>query len=261
MRLPKAGIEVHIGIWVDTANLAEMVDRCQSLAGEFGGVAAEIIRCDPESPRRGFIATLYCAAPWAAGETAAQAMRSAVKPVAVKHRLNDEYLDFFGDPENGGYASLWFNEEEFSGYVLYLVHAAHGGLQLEEWDPGVREDFTLGDDSDLIAKVSHRFPGADVAAALGQALPIAESIGASGLQFLATDGSCEVVMFAVRPVVDGESLETSLRRVGATLAAQLGVDPSAFVLGGTGEDLVGALESVGDSQPVATLHRRTAEED
>lgn len=65
------------------------------------------------------------------GETAAQAMRRAVGPVAVKHGLNDEYLDFFGDPEKSGYADLWFDEQEFDGYVLYLVLAAHGGLRLE----------------------------------------------------------------------------------------------------------------------------------
>ncbi|UKD51746.1 hypothetical protein L3Q65_27905 [Amycolatopsis sp. FU40] len=131
MSLPATGIEVRIGIWVDTADLAETVERCRSLAGEFGAVAAEIVRCDPESPRRGFVATLHCAAPWEAGETAAQAMRRAVGPVAVKHGLNDEYLDFFGDPEKSGYADLWFDEQEFDGYVLYLVLAAHGGLRLE----------------------------------------------------------------------------------------------------------------------------------
>lgn len=261
MQLPKTGIEVHLGIWVDTADLAEIVGRCQSLAGEFGAVAAEIERFDPESPRRGFVATLYCAAPWAEGETAAQAMRSAVKPVAAKYQLNDEYVDFFGDPEQGGFASLWFNEEEFDGYVLYLVHAVHGGLQLRELEPGVRGDFTVGDYSDIIAKVNHRFPGADVAAALGQTLPIAESIEASGMQFLAADDSCEVAMYAVQRVVDGEDPETSLRRVGATLAAQLDVDPGAFVLRGEGEDLVGALEPGNDNQPVVTLRRRTADED
>ncbi|WP_158688121.1 MULTISPECIES: hypothetical protein [Actinomycetes] len=256
--MPKTGIEVHLGLWVDTADLAEMIGRCQSLADEFGGVAAQIERWPRESSRPGFVATLYCSAPWTEGETAAQAMRSAVKPVAAKHGLNDEYLDFFGDPEKDGYANLWFYEQEFDGYVLFLVLAAHGGADVKEAQPGTREDFTEAADTDLIATVRRRFPGAGLGTALGQALPIAESIGASGLQFQASESSCEVVLFAVRPVVDGENLETSLRRIGETLADQLDVPPNAVVLRGAGEDLVGALEP--DRKPVATLRPRTVED-
>ncbi|WP_143132412.1 hypothetical protein [Amycolatopsis rubida] len=102
----------------------------------------------------------------------------------------------------------------------------------------------------VIAKVNVHFSG-------DHSLLIAESVGLSSLQLLAAEGFCEAVLFAVRPVVEGENLETSLCRIGAALA----VDPGAFVLRGAGEDLVGALEPSDDSQPVAVLRGRRAEED
>ncbi|MFD6068505.1 hypothetical protein [Amycolatopsis lurida] len=235
---------------------------CLPLIDEFGAVAVEIERANPESPWTGFLASLFFTCSVAEGETIEQAMRRAVQPAIVKYRLNDENLEIHGAPERRGFASLRFRKLEVDDYVLFRVVAERGGQETRAPTSVARADFTPREETDIIARVHLRFPAANLNTAMDRCLPIAESIGASVIQVVSSrpaglpEEFCEVALLSATPAIDGEAAEPGLRRVAMKLAGQLGLDPDVFEIRGTGGVLIGAIENSGAEQPVEALYVR-----
>ncbi|KFU76925.1 hypothetical protein SAMN04489729_3284 [Amycolatopsis lurida] len=266
MKFPETDIVTDIRFAVETTELATALGVCRPLLDEFGAVAVEIERANPESPRTGFLASLFFTCSVAEGETIEQAMRRAVRPAIVKYRLNDENLEIHGDPDRRGFASLRFQKLKVDGYVLFRVVAERGGQETRAPTSVARADSTPREETDIIARVHLRLPVADLNTALDRCLPLVASIGASVIQIVSSrpaglpEEFCEVALLSATPAIDGEAAEPGLRRVATKLAGQLGLDPDAFEIRGTGDVLIGAIENAtwnsGAEQPVEALYVR-----
>ncbi|MBE8520263.1 hypothetical protein ILP97_22665 [Amycolatopsis sp. H6(2020)] len=215
---------------METEEFATAAGVSGSLAGEFGASALEIRRADPEGGRKGFTVSLFLSCPLAEAETAGEALRRAVLPVALKYRLDVGALEIHGDPDAGGYADLPFAEQEFDGYGVYGLLAVPGGGETRVATYVTRPDFTPRADSDLVSRVHLRCSVADPGQALEWCGPIVEATRASAVQIVSARAAgsaeeyCEVALLSAFPALGGEDAETGLRRVAGTLAGRLGLD-------------------------------------
>jgi hypothetical protein len=233
MRFAASDVVANLALDLETEEYATASGLCASLGKEFGASALEVMRADPQGGWTGFLVYVYMSCPVAEAESAADGLRRAILPAALRYRLDTTFLDFRGDPEAGGFASLWFGELKVDGYTLYDLTAAPGDSKMRRATWVTRPDFTPRDDSDLIYRVHLRVPVADPMRALELYGPLAETIRASFVQVMSAraGGSSgafsEIALLSALPAVEGETAESGLRRVAAELAAQLGVERQA----------------------------------
>ncbi|MEU0534016.1 hypothetical protein [Amycolatopsis tolypomycina] len=235
MRFSTSDVVANILIGVETEEFATAAGVSAALAGEFGASALELRRADPEGGRKGFTLSLFLSCPVAEAETAGEALRRAVLPVALKYRLDPAALEIHGDPEAGGYADLPFGELAVDGYVVYGLLAVPGGGETRVATYVTRPDFTPRADSDLVSRVHLRVPGADPGQALERYRPVAEATRASTVQIVSARAAgsaaeyCEVALLSAFPTLDGEDAEAGQRRVAGMLADRLDAVPAGHL--------------------------------